>query len=67
MSYIKRTCCKNILDKQHGQLVFHFLMLFLKHAKKLESFMFFGIKEQIFEEKKNIVCVPYLTVFGFLA
>ena len=26
--YINPTCCKNVLHKQHGQLGFHFLMLF---------------------------------------
>ena len=42
-------------------------MLFLKHGKELECFRFFGIKAQIFGAKKDIVSVPYLTVFGFLA
>ena len=72
MSYKKPTCRKNILHKRHGQLGFHFLMLFLKHGKELESIIFLwhifcGIKAQIFGDKKNIVSVPYITVFGFLA
>ena len=32
-----------------------------------ESFIFCGVKDQILEDKKDIVSVPYLTVFGFLA
>ena len=40
---------------------------FLKHGKEPESFTFCGIKDQIFEDEKDIVSVPYLTVFGFLA
>ena len=49
-----------------------FLMLFLKHGKELESIIFLwhifcGIKAQLFGDKKNIVPVPYLIVFGFLA
>ena len=72
MSNIKPTCRKNILHKRHGQLGFHFLMLFLKHGKELESItllchIFCGIKAQIFGDKKSIVSVPYITVFGFLA
>ena len=50
-----------------GSWVFHILILFRKHGKKLESFIFCGIKAQIFGHKKDIVSVPYLTVFGFLA
>ena len=67
LSYIKPTCCKNVLHKRHGQLGFHFLMFFLKHGKEPESFIFCGIKDQIFGDKKDIVSVPYLTVFGFQA
>ena len=67
LSYMKPTCCKDVLHKQHGQLGFHFLMFFLKHGKEPESFIFCGIKDQIFGYKKDIVSVPYLTVFGFLA
>ena len=33
----------------------------------LESFIFFGMKAQVFGDKKTIVYVPYLAVFGFLA
>ena len=40
---------------------------FLKHGKEPESFTFCGIKDQIFGDKKDIVSVSYLTVFGFLA
>ena len=65
MNYIKRTCCKNVLHKRHGR--FHFLILFLKLGKDLECFIFFGIKDQIFGDKKDIVSVPYLNVFEFLA
>ena len=46
---------------------FHFLMFLLKHDKELESFIYCGIKYQIFGDKKDIVSVSYLTVFGFLA
>ena len=45
---------------------FHFLMFFSKHGKELESFIYCGIKYQIFGDKKDIVSVSYLTVFGFL-
>ena len=66
LSYIKPTCCKNVLHKRHGQLGFHFLFFF-KHDKEPESFICCGTKNQIFGDKKDIVSVPYLTVFGFLA
>ena len=46
---------------------FHFLIFFLKHGKKLESFIYCGIKDQIFGDKKDIVFVSYLTFFGILA
>ena len=65
MSYIKPTFCENVLNKRHGQLGFHFLMFFLKHGKEPESFIF--LLRQIFGDKKDMVSVPYLTVFGFLA
>ena len=42
-------------------------MFFLKHDKEPESFIFCGTKDQIFGDKKDIVSVPCLTVFGFLA
>ena len=32
-----------------------------------QSLIFCGIKDQIFGDKKDIVSVPCLTVFGFLA
>ena len=64
---MKPTFCKYVLHKRHGQLGFHFLMFFLKHGKEPESFIFCGIKDQIFGDKKDVVSVPYLTVFGFLA
>ena len=48
MSYMKPICCKNIFHEHHGQLCFYFLILFLKHVNKIESFIFFGIKAQIF-------------------
>ena len=72
LSYIKPICHKNVLHKRHGQLGFHFLVLFLKHGKELESIIFLwhifcGIKAQSFGDKKSIVSVPYITVFGFLA
>ena len=55
------------MHKRHGQMGFHFLMFFLiKHGKEPESFMFCDIKDQIFADKRDIVSVPYLTVFGFL-
>ena len=41
-------------------------MLFFKHGKDPESFIFCGVKDQILGDKKDIVSVPYLTVFGFL-
>ena len=50
------------MHKRHGQLGFHFLILFLKHVKELESFIFSGIKK----DKKDTVSVLYLTVFGLL-
>ena len=40
---------------------------FLKNGKEPGSFIFYGIKNQIFGDKKDVVSVPYLTVFGFLA
>ena len=46
---------------------FPFSNVYLKHGKEPESFIFCGIKDQIFGGKKDIVSVPYLTVFGFLA
>ena len=55
------------MHKRHGQLGFHFLMLFLKHGEELESFIFCGIKAQMFGDKKDIVSVPHLTVLEFLA
>ena len=50
----------------------HFLMLFLKHGKELESIIFLWhafcrVKAQIFGDKKNIVSVRYIIVFRFLA
>ena len=42
-------------------------MLFLKHGKEPEPFIFCGIKDQIFGDKKDIVSVSHLTFFGFLA
>ena len=49
---------------------FHFLILYFNYGKELESFIFCGIKTQIFGYKKDIqwdiISVPYLTVFGFL-
>ena len=67
LSYLKQTRCKNVLHKRREQLGFHFLILFLKHGKELEYFIFCGIKCQIFEDKNYAVSVPYLSVFGFLA
>ena len=67
---LKPTCRKNVLHKRHGQLGFHFLMFFFlkkKHGRQLKSFIFCGIKDQIFGDMKDMVSVPYLTVFGFLA
>ena len=51
--------------KRHGQLGFHLLMFILKHGKQLESFIFCGMKDQIFGDEKDIVSAPYLTGFGF--
>ena len=65
-SYTKPTCCKNISYKHHGQLGFHFLMVFKKHRKELESIIFYGIKAKIYGDKKNVVSVSYITIFGFL-
>ena len=59
--------CKNVFHKRHEQLGLHFLVLFLKHVKKLESFVFCSTKAQIFRDKKDIASVPYLTLFGNLA
>ena len=54
LNYIKPTCCKNVLHRLHVQLSFHFLICFLKQGKELESFILWGIKAQIFEDKKDI-------------
>ena len=67
MRCVKPTCCKNVLHKRHGQLGFHFLKLFLKYVKELESFIFCDIKDHIFENRIDIVSVPYLTVLICLA
>ena len=64
--YIKPACCKNILHKRHGQLGFHFLILFLKYGKELKSLIFCSIKTQIFGDKKDLGSESYLTLFGFL-
>ena len=53
LSYINPICYKNVLHKLHGQLDFHFLMIFLKPSNELESFIFFGIKVQILETRKQ--------------
>ena len=66
MSYLKPTCYKNILHKRHGQFVLLFFF-FLEHGKESESFTFCGIKDQIFDDKKDIVSAPYLIVVGSLA
>ena len=50
-----------------GSWVSIFERFFLKHGKQPESFIFCGIKDQIFGDKKGIVSILYLTVFGFLA
>ena len=55
------------MHKQHGQLDFHFLMVFKKHSEELESILFYGIKAQIYGDKKNVVSVSYITIFRFLA
>ena len=55
------------MHKRYGQLGFQFLLFFLKHGKEPESYIFCGIKDQVFGDKKAIVYVTYLTVFGFLA
>ena len=65
LSYIKPRCCKNVLLKRHGQLGFHFLMFFWNMVRS-QSLLYFVIKEQIFGDKKDVVSVPYLTIFGFL-
>ena len=39
---------------------------FSRHGEELESFIFCGIKSQIFVKKKYIVSVQYLTAFAFL-
>ena len=45
-----------------------FEFFFMKFGgKELESFIFCGIKDQIFGDKKEIVSLPYLTLFGFHA
>ena len=58
---------QNVFHKRHGQLHFHFVILSLKYAKELDSFIFCGTKVQIVRDKKYIVSVPYLSVFEFLA
>ena len=42
-------------------------MLFFKHGKDPESFLFCVIKDQIFGDKKDKVSAAYLIAFGFLA
>ena len=49
-----------------GSWIYIFWGFFI-HDKEPESFIFCGTKDQIFGDKKDIVSVPYLTVFGFLA
>ena len=39
--------------------------VFLKNIAR--SIIFDGIKAQISGDKKNVVSVPYITIFGFLA
>ena len=39
----------------------------MNYGKEPESSIFCGIKDQIFIDKKDIVSVPYLAGFGFLA
>ena len=43
------------------------MFFFFKHGKEPEYFIFCGIIDQVFGDKIDIVSVPYLTVFGFLA
>ena len=53
--YINPTCCKNVLHKQHGQLGFHFLMLFfifLIHSKELDLLYFMVSKLKFLETRK---------------
>ena len=42
-------------------------MVFKKHSEELESILFYGIKAQIYGDKKNVVSVSYITIFRFLA
>ena len=44
-----------------------FFLLFFKKNKELESVIFDGVKAQIYGDKKNVVSVFYITIFGFLA
>ena len=51
LSYINPICYKNVLHMLHGQLDFHFLMIFLKNSKELESFIFFGTKSKFWRQE----------------
>ena len=42
-------------------------MLFLKDDEEVEYFIFFGVKAQIFGDKRDINSIPYHTASGFLS
>ena len=65
-----KPCFKKRLHRpQQGQSGFHFLILFsfiLNDESEVQVFNILGTVAQIFGAKKDMVSVPYLTVFGFL-
>ena len=58
--------CVQYKYNRHGQSGSHFLILHLKISKQEHSFISSGIKAHTFGAKKDILPVPYFTVFGTL-
>ena len=56
---------KKHLHRLQGQSGFHFLVFILNNEGEVQFFIFWGTIAQIFGAKKDMVSVPYLTVFGF--
>ena len=64
--HIKPISFKMHLHSWQGQSGFNFLVIILNDEREEQFFIFWGTIAQNFGVKKNIVSVPYLTVFGFL-
>ena len=64
--YKKPTCFKKHLHRRQGQSGFHFLIFILNDEREVKFFIFWGTIAQIFEARKDMVSVPYLTLFGCL-